>query len=65
MLCGGLKGMFLSSILRMFGVLTLSDCNLGVVKLGCLLQEIHRASRDCFGSDSTMLKVRINALCLP
>lgn len=65
MLCG-VKGMLVSSIVSIFGVLTLADCNLGVVKLGRVLhQALIPYLGGCFGSGSIMIKVSINALYLP
>jgi hypothetical protein len=64
MLCGGFKVMFVSSILNISGVLALVDSQLEVVKLGRSLHVVHPIYRDCFGSDSIMIKVSTEVLYL-
>lgn len=59
MLCGGLKEVFISSILNTSGVLV--DFQLEVVKLGRSLHVVHPIYRDCFGSDCIMIKVSIES----
>jgi hypothetical protein len=63
--CGGFKEAFVSSILNTSGVLALVDSQLEVVKLGRSLHVFHPIYRDCFGSESIIIKVSIEVLYLP